>query len=101
MSDKKATLLESVLGVKKAETCLQEIEQRIHPEDTPEFRKELITQVLRRHISKKDLKLSEVDSFIDESERSYTRRMVNNIVYKVYDNLVASKTIKKPLDKGR
>lgn len=99
MNTRKATLLENILGVKKAQICEQEITDRTRPDDTPELRKALITEILRKHISKKDLKLSEVKRYIEDKEHCYIHRMVNNIVYHVWDTNVSDYTSKHPGEK--
>ena len=48
-------IIEQILGVEGAKACLAEIELRKHPLDTHGFRKELIKEIVFRHVSDKNL----------------------------------------------
>ena len=64
MTEKTATLLEGILGAENAALCEEEIRKRSHPDDTPEFRAQLILEVLSRHIRKANIELTHLLLFI-------------------------------------
>ena len=80
-----ATKLESILGVERAAVCEAEIQERIHVDDTPELRKQLVKEILYRHINKANLAIDDIQRLIEKSEKCYCTRMKNNIVNVIWD----------------
>ena len=78
-------IIEQILGVEGAKACLAEIELRKHVLDTPEFRDQLIKEVLRRHVSDKNLTINEIKGFMEDTEKCYCDRMINNLVCMIID----------------
>ena len=85
MADRPATTLESLLGVEKAKMCEEEIRIRSHPEDTPEFRKSLVREILRRHIHKANLRLNDIAHFIGINDQINILNLEAILVGKVYE----------------
>ena len=87
MASRPATPIESLLGVEKAASCEEEIRVRSHPDDTPEFRKQLVEEVLRRHIHKANLRLNDIAHFIgsdDPNGQINIRNLGAILVDKIY-----------------
>ena len=79
------TKMESLLGIERAEDCEAEIKVRIHPEDTQDFRKALLKEILDRYVRKSDLRVSDFMTYLEEDEKHYCRRLEINMVGLLYD----------------
>lgn len=82
MASRPATLLESILGVEKANACLQEISDRIRPDDSVYFRVDLIREILGKHIQKADPSIRLIMSLMPEDQKEIGRRLVGILVDK-------------------
>lgn len=100
MASRPATKLESILGLEKARACLQEIEDRIHPEDTTFLRSALIKDVLYRHIEKCDLSLKEMVSILTQEEKPFYNRLIGMLVDKTCIEIQADYLTKDDTEKG-
>ena len=70
MTEKTATLLDRHSRfTENAALCAEEIRERSHPDDTPEFRAQLVFEVLSRHIRKANIELTHLLLFIHFIER--------------------------------
>ena len=87
MAARPATLIESILGIEKARACLQEIEDRIHPEDSPYLRRQLIQEILYRHIENCDLSLKEIIVFLTQDEKHFYGRVIGMLVDKTFTEI--------------
>lgn len=88
MGARPATKLESILGIEGARACLQEIEDRIHLEDTPQFRAHLIKEILGRHISNRDLSLTELIPFFPKMRKEYQRDLIGRLISDTFQEVI-------------
>ena len=86
MAARPATKLESLLGVEQAAACEEEIRVRSHTDDTPDFRKELVREILRRHIHKANLRMNDVAAFIGRDDLINIQNLEAILVGKIYDS---------------
>ena len=86
MASRPATQLETLLGVEKAAVCEEEIRVRSHPDDTPEFREQLVREVLRRHIHKANLRLNDIASFIGKDDPINIRNLEAILTDAIYES---------------
>lgn len=86
MAARPATKLESLLGVEKAELCEEEIRTRSHPDDTLEFRKELVKEILRQHIHKANLRMNDIAHFIGRDDLINILNLEAILVNEIYES---------------
>lgn len=96
MAGRPATLLESILGVEKAKACEVEIQNRIHPDDEPSLRLELIYSILTRYSQESKPKIYEILQLIpsDKAKMIYNdalRVLMDRVMGEVSDNYPVNK----------
>ena len=82
-----SSMMEQILGKKRAESCMEELEDRKHREDTDSFRKELIREIVFRHVSDKNLTIKEIKDLMDSGEQCYCDRMINNLTHMIIGDM--------------
>ena len=86
MASRPASMIETMLGVEKAALCEEEIRVRSHPDDTPEFRENLVREILRRHIHKANLRLNDIAQFIGRDDLINISNLEAMLVNEIYDS---------------
>ena len=89
MASRPSTKIETLLGVEKAKLCEEEIRVRSHPDDTPEFREQLVREVLQRHIHNANLRMNDIAAFIGNGSLKKLiniRNLEAILVDKVYES---------------
>ena len=88
MDSNVTSLLEDILGIEKAKACIQEIEARIHPEDSGMIRVQLIKEILYRHIESCDLSMRDLLNLVKDNDSHYLlSRLSDMLTDKVYRDI--------------
>ena len=83
------TQLETILGAADARACIQEIEDRIHPNDSQSLRSELIKEILDRHIHNRNIPLHELLEFFPDRGKVIGKELRQMLMYRAYDEVIS------------
>ena len=107
------SLLEDILGIEKAKACIQEIEARIHPEDSGKIKAQLIKKILHRDIENRvqfikgiscwdiencDLSMRDLVSLVKRYDSKYLLiQLTDALTFKVYHDIKDDYKAKEPI----